>query len=159
MKIAIGLRHAWDRRSARLRIRIGDHPGQRPAANDVEGISAIGFDRTCSVVFRHTRYRNTLGPLALVTVLLSCDRWNASATPPVRFPRLRKQKRRVDYRRLRIGAPFLLRLAWELLQGRLDEVPFPVSLYFYATQPEFTLAAALLKAQRFAIVGWGLIKQ
>ena len=48
------------------------------------------------------------------------------------------------------GAPFLQRLARELLQVRLDVWLFPISLYFYALQPEFTLAAALPKAQRFA---------
>ena len=49
-----------------------------------------------------------------------------------------------------LGAPFLSRLAGELLQVRLDVVLFPITLYFYAMQPEFTLAVALPKAQRFA---------
>lgn len=51
------------------------------------------------------------------------------------------------------GAPFLQRLARELLQVRLDVWLFPISLYFYALQPEFTLAAALPKAQQFARAG------
>lgn len=52
-----------------------------------------------------------------------------------------------------LGAPFLLRLSRELLQVRLDVWLFPISLYFYALQPEFTLAAALPMAQRFALEG------
>ncbi len=54
------------------------------------------------------------------------------------------------------GAPFLMRLSRELLQVRLDVWLFPISLYFYALQPEFTLAAALPKAQRFAREGMTL---
>ena len=51
------------------------------------------------------------------------------------------------------GAPFLLRLSREILQVRLDVWLFPISLYFYAVKPEFTLAAALPKAQEFAREG------
>ncbi len=44
------------------------------------------------------------------------------------------------------GATFLLRLSRELLQVRLDVWLFPISLYFYALKPEFTLVASLPKA-------------
>ena len=51
------------------------------------------------------------------------------------------------------GSSFLLRLAGELVQVRLDVVLFPITLYSYALQSEFTLAAALPKARHFTQEG------
>lgn len=198
--------------------------------------------RACSVLFRHTRYRNALGPLALVAVLLSwvfllafgfailyfglyprdfvttspeslsavsravhclyfsfgalCTFGTFDLNPRtdwlrlvvaaegligislitasvswlvLLYPALERQRyiaRQVSLLEQaekesglssveEFGAPFLLRLSRELLQVRLDVVLFPISLYFYAMQPEFTLAAALPKAHRFAADGMG----